>query len=318
MKVAIDTNIIIEAFVAGKTTSLKFVLMLVPEENSEPRLFLCHDHNNVISHEYEKNAGAQIAFRHWYKSLKDRKVFYFCNGRLPKDHLSRLIVSGCRKPSDHVFIGVAFRSNGILVSEDSDVGKGPNGHLPPHCDALQYLINEMGMRVYDVQEARQHLLELQSFQFIKDLGFVFEVQVRDYLQRLGYVAEQHKTLDGLEGDIDVYAERNNEILVCECEIHENPKAPIRAYKVTQIIKRLEFLCQRKPKRKITAWIASTSNWLEDSVNLWQKIESYHGSIQVMHFPLRPNALRRIQEQNLVGLSREQCFLDHEVRSLKRL
>jgi len=72
-------------------------------------------------------------------------------------HSSKLSELGCHEPTDHVFIAVAFNSDKHLISEDSDVGKGPKGNQPPHCKALEYLTHTMGITIYDAQEAVTNL-----------------------------------------------------------------------------------------------------------------------------------------------------------------
>jgi len=341
MIVAIDTNILGQAFSQIEMDmDCLYVAMNVGWNDS-----ICHDHENIIRQEYYKSLGASKMFKKWYQRLKQRKAIYFCDGHLDKTHKDRLSLLGCHKESDHTFVSVALNSDQVLLTEDRHFGKGPKGKQPPHSDAYRYLTDSMGIDVYDAQEAVEQLEERKLKQQLKELdqervlevlaenpemvtllepdirgnilGLQFERVVRDYLQRLGYVAEQGIYIDGFPDDIDVYAERDNEILICECQMRLDPSKSISRKKVDQIVDRLEFLRGVKPSVTITAWVASTSDWLEDDVNQWDTIESYGGAIQVMHFPLRGSVLRRIGEQNVVALLREVWFEDSEVKQITR-
>jgi Holliday junction resolvase len=146
------------------------------------------------------------------------------------------------------------------------------------------------------------------------LGYVFEVQVINYLRSQGYDARQSETVGGHE--VDVYAERGDEILICECQFRENPARSIGAYKVHQIIKRLEYLRERFPGRRITAWVVSNAGTLEDDVNQWAKIQAFGGDLQVRQAPLRSVVLRKIREQKWIALLRED-WLAGEIEPVQR-
>lgn len=93
-----------------------------------------------------------ILYKKWFKKLMQTQRIYQYDGKLDKKHRTDLSGLGCHEPSDHVFIAVALKADKVLISEDSDVGKGPKGCLKPHCDALEYLKGEMGISVYEPDE----------------------------------------------------------------------------------------------------------------------------------------------------------------------
>ena len=113
---------------------------------------VCHDHLGVILAEYQKNLGRNGGFQKWYRRLQQTASIHYDNGNLKKSYATKLRGVGCHESTDHVFIAVAYHCDRILVSEDSDVGKGPKGAEPPHPDALKFLEQDLKMRVYDAQE----------------------------------------------------------------------------------------------------------------------------------------------------------------------
>lgn len=157
MVLTIDTNILVKAFVNEEPVHRAIVSLLTSGGSS-----LGHDHEGIIHREYESNVGRRIGFRKWYTRLHQLRAIYFCTYKIPERDRECLVTLGCKGIEDHAFIGVAFNSDRILISEDSDVGKGPKGHEPPHCDILKYLTTKMGLKVFDADEALQSLCVPQN------------------------------------------------------------------------------------------------------------------------------------------------------------
>lgn len=152
MNIAIDTNILVQAFCNWEPVHIVVTSFVTQKLHN-----LCFDFEGSISNEYQKNVGRSEAYRKWYKRITDVKALYYCSGKLNHAHKDQLCKFGCHEPIDHAFIAVAFNSDRHLISEDSDVGKGPKGNQSPHCDALKYLNGTMGITVYDAHEATLHL-----------------------------------------------------------------------------------------------------------------------------------------------------------------
>jgi predicted nucleic acid-binding protein len=150
MQLTIDTNILVKAFIEREPAHSAVLYTLITSEG--PRL--CLDTDGFIKKEYDKNLSKVAGYWKWYQRLsKCVKAIEYHDNRLPKSHCIKLSTIGCHEPSDLVFIGVAFNSGKIFISEDSDVGKGPKGLEDPHPRALNYLMNVVGICVYDAEEA---------------------------------------------------------------------------------------------------------------------------------------------------------------------
>lgn len=157
MRVTVDTNILINAF--QKFSRLhQGVLSLIEATEA----VICLDIGQMITHEYRKELSGVEQFEKWYQEM------FTCfdsryKGRLPSKHVKKLTKCGCHEDSDHVFIAVAWESGRILLTEDSDMGKGPKGQIPPHDQALAYLESVLNLTVHDAQEA----LSMLSHQLAK-------------------------------------------------------------------------------------------------------------------------------------------------------
>lgn len=151
MIIVIDTNIIVKAFKYDEPDH-RHLTGLIGRNN---RKLSCDESTQgTIFQEYRRNVGNYGGYQKWFTRLVQRQAIHFQNKySLTKKDQTCLKGYECHEPTDLVFIGVAYHSGKILISEDSDVGKGPKGYLPPHCDALQYLTENMGVTVLDAQEA---------------------------------------------------------------------------------------------------------------------------------------------------------------------
>ena len=143
MDITIDTNILINAFVEFEPDHLKI------STSVGKKCPISVDVEQQMMGEYEKNLGHHKGYRKWLQRLWVEQAFYYCNGKLSTIHREKLTKLECHEPSDHVFIAVAYNSGKILVSEDSDMGKGSKGKPK----VLEYLQKEMELTVCDAREA---------------------------------------------------------------------------------------------------------------------------------------------------------------------
>jgi len=100
------------------------------------------------------------------------------------------------------------------------------------------------------------------------LGYMFEVKVMEYLrQKEGYSnASHHYSFPGHSGDVDVFAEKDGNILICECRLFLNydpERHSVEAKKVRQIVDRMIFLREKYKDIKIEAWVVSNAKTAQD-------------------------------------------------------
>ncbi len=153
MIITIDTNILVQAFKNSEQDHL-FITVLIGRNGR--KLGCDGSSEGTIFKEYRQNVGKLGMYQKWFHRLVQQQAIHY-QGRynLPDIHQHKLKEWQCHEPSDLVFIGVAFYSDKVLISEDSDVGKGPKGNQQPHPKALHYLSTKMGLTVLDAQEACQ-------------------------------------------------------------------------------------------------------------------------------------------------------------------
>lgn len=148
----VDTNILIEGLINYSIDYTSF-LHLFTRERADYGLAI--DQEGEIIKEYETNLGGSDFYRKWLGRLEELQSIYCVSGKLCKSHSKRLKSYGCHQESDHVFIAVAKRTGRVLITEDSDFGKGPKGNQHPHDKALEYIQNVIGVKVLDINEARK-------------------------------------------------------------------------------------------------------------------------------------------------------------------
>jgi CRISPR-associated protein (TIGR02584 family) len=167
-------------------------------------------------------------------------------------------------------------------------------------DVLHFLPDQQKRRVFRPQTGEVRLVDLAFFQFVfrtgqpglalrgqmqeyildflieneelvtvldpdtrgQVLGYVFEAQVADALRGMGYIAVPHYPF--ADGDIDVLAEKGEELLICECKFHENPMQPLAVKKVDQAIKYRDAMQERRAGCQAQAWVVTNAVTAEDS------------------------------------------------------
>ena len=154
MIITIDTNILVQAFKRHEPDHVTVVSLI---GRNGRKLGCDNSREGTILQEYRQNVGREQWYQKWYHRLVQIQAIHFQSKYiLPQKHKYTLENNGCHEPSDLIFVGVAFYTDKVLISEDSDVGKGPKGNQPPHPKALRYLSTKMGLTVLDAQEACQY------------------------------------------------------------------------------------------------------------------------------------------------------------------
>lgn len=146
MHLTIDTNILINGFEEHISTHLALLYAIASTRKS-----VCLDYGQHILNEYRKSLGGREMFEKWYKEVNVDARF---SGRLSTRHTKTLTKLGCHEPSDHVFIAVAIEApDRVLLTEDSDMGKGIKGQEATPKQILDYLTNTLQLRIFDASEA---------------------------------------------------------------------------------------------------------------------------------------------------------------------
>lgn len=147
-RVVIDTNILVKAFCDDEVDH-----RCVASSIASKKLRLALDYGEGICKEYRNNVGKKQGFEKWWVRLHQIRAFDYFSGQLKNQYRSKLKSLGCHEDSDHIFLAVAYNADRILITEDSDFGKGPKGNHPPHSQALHYIQTTMGIIVMDAKQA---------------------------------------------------------------------------------------------------------------------------------------------------------------------
>jgi CRISPR-associated protein (TIGR02584 family) len=100
----------------------------------------------------------------------------------------------------------------------------------------------------------------------KVIAYIFEEKVADHLRASGkwttVIPRAYKDWfrdeNGKLADIDVWAENDQEILVCECKHKADETKSVEKYKFEQAQARLKKAREQFPKKAITAWVISNA------------------------------------------------------------
>lgn len=154
MKIAIDTNIMINAFQNNDIDALTFLLNFLSNLDHQ----LAVDYEGIIIKEYSSNLANNELYNKFYVRLtgnSDRLFFISC--KYDNKHKNGLLLLGFNGKEDHAFTGVAYNCDKIIVTEDSDFGKGPNpkANESDKQAVLMYMTNLMGLMIYDSKEAKE-------------------------------------------------------------------------------------------------------------------------------------------------------------------
>ncbi len=150
MIVTLDTNIIINACKERSREHID-VLSSIRTRNHAVAL----DTEGEILAEYRGKCSSYPLFEKWYQEIWQR--VQQVSGRLEKRHVTRLSKLSCHGTSDHVFVAVAGRTDGNLVTEDSDFGKGHVNRSLAKAEVAAYLKKKLGLTVHDAKEACNRL-----------------------------------------------------------------------------------------------------------------------------------------------------------------
>jgi predicted nuclease of predicted toxin-antitoxin system len=156
MRLTIDTNILKKAYAIKGEYSLECDSFIMGFYNNEEHM-ITFDYSGKIRKEYLNNLSENERFMKLYTALEYQQRFDFVSGNLDSKHKKVLINLGFHEPEDHVFVAVAFHSDRIIITEESDYGKGPSSKAndPKKQAVLAYLINTMTLQVLDSNEAKK-------------------------------------------------------------------------------------------------------------------------------------------------------------------
>jgi hypothetical protein len=150
MIVTIDTNVIINACKVGSWDHIDVLSLIRTCEHA-----VALDFEGKILGEYRQNCSGVELFEKWYLEIWQR--VQQVAGRLDHACVQRLADLGCHEASDHVFVAVAEHTDGYLVTEDSDFGKGLERRALAKAPVAAYLRDELGLTVDDAKVACKRL-----------------------------------------------------------------------------------------------------------------------------------------------------------------
>jgi predicted nucleic acid-binding protein len=156
MKITIDSKIWVCAF-SEKPGEWSFDCEGFLYKFIESNHSLAVDYERNVLREYNDNLKYNERYRAFYRMLDSSHRIEFVDATLTNKHKGSLLALGFHEPEDHVFVGVAYNADKMIITEDSDYGKGihPKAKESDKQAVLRYMITEMELKVLDSNEAKQ-------------------------------------------------------------------------------------------------------------------------------------------------------------------
>lgn len=113
---------------------------------------LCCDHETKIYNEYMKQSCGRL-IQLWLKELnKSKNRIEYESSNLNDGVRYKLNCLGFHEESDQAFVGLAINASAVIITEDSDYGKGCPERARDKQDVLRYL-ESLSLGIYDYSEA---------------------------------------------------------------------------------------------------------------------------------------------------------------------
>ncbi|MCA0757017.1 hypothetical protein KP806_18305 [Paenibacillus sp. N4] len=147
--IVVDTNILVKGFIEKDLMTLLTFLNTFYNRKSQ---VLPVDYSDVVMKEYRDNMKDDPLFQKWFVHMQTNNQIQYVDGNLDQKVRKRLLELGFHEETDQTFVAVTLNSGGVIVTEDSDYGKGKEEKAAEKQKVLNYLTEELGLQVYDVNE----------------------------------------------------------------------------------------------------------------------------------------------------------------------
>jgi len=160
MRVVVDTNILVKAFEEIDIPTLRMLLSHFSDEN--PDMMIVIDFKGIVRGEYQTEVGHTAAFQKWFTLLESNNQIEYQDGTIAIKVGAALRELGFHEPSDQTFVALALKTDKTIITEDSDYGKGKPEKAEQNLHILQFMQDELHLRVFDSAEAAHFLREVAA------------------------------------------------------------------------------------------------------------------------------------------------------------
>ena len=150
MYITIDTNILYKGFNVNSMECTALMMLFFYRDELILAVDMC---NSEIIKEYRKELNSNEFFQKWYTAISQKQIAFF-PGKLSSSIKNELLKRKFHEPPDHVFVAVALNSDKIIITEDSDYGKGEEAkaNTPEKQEVLRYMSQDLGLTVMNSKE----------------------------------------------------------------------------------------------------------------------------------------------------------------------
>jgi hypothetical protein len=145
----IDTNILVKGFIEN---DLATMFSFIHAFFIDPEKKIALDHNRVMLGEYSTYLDGEDLFQKWFVHLQHSNQIYYVSGALTNGTREKLLELGFHEESDQTFVAAAINTDRIIVTEDSDYGKGNEIKAKDKQEVLAYMVDKLNLKVFDTDE----------------------------------------------------------------------------------------------------------------------------------------------------------------------
>jgi len=151
LKIVIDTNILCKGF---QDKDIDIVTMILNFRTNE-KIAIGLDLDGLMLGEYTNEVGKDEFYRKWITHFTNTNRIHYQDGKLQRKIKNELLKRGFHEESDQTFVAVSLKLDKVIITEDSDYGKGKEAKAKNHMHVLDYMTNQLGMKVFDSKEANE-------------------------------------------------------------------------------------------------------------------------------------------------------------------
>lgn len=163
MNLVLDTNILVKGFEDAVPSCQAVLYHLFNNYELKVVFDTCDENGNtVVMKEYIDNLGDSKFFHKWYKELHSSQQISYFTGKLTNNIRQKLIRKRFHEQTDQTFVALAIESDKVLITEDSDYGKGDkiDAQEPEKQEVLRYLTQDLFLNIMDSKEGLPFLRNL--------------------------------------------------------------------------------------------------------------------------------------------------------------
>lgn len=152
MQIVLDTNILVNGC---NLKNFECTVLLTLFYKNERLIVAFDSDNSQILREYRQNLCENEFYQKWYSALCQSSQVVYYSGKLNTRIKQELENRKFHELADQTFVAVALNADKVIITEDSDYGKGKEekASTAQKQEVLRYMTVDLGLNVMDSNQA---------------------------------------------------------------------------------------------------------------------------------------------------------------------